>query len=498
MSYKLVIVESPAKCQKIEKFLGAGYKCIASFGHIRELNGLKSIDINNNFKPTFINTESKQSQINKLKSMIRGADEVLLAADDDREGEAIAWHICDLFKLPIQTTKRMIFHEITEPAVKNALQNVTTLNMNIVNAQLSRQILDILVGYKVSPILWNQISQNKNKLSAGRCQTPALRIVYDNHKEIETSPGKKVYKTTGYFTKSNLPFVLNYDYDNEDIINEFLEESVNHEHIYNCGKEKNTTKQPPTPFTTSSLQQMANNELRLSPKDTMKSCQILYEGGFITYMRTDSKTYSEEFVNNAKKYINDTYGEEYPNKNIYDLCRKDAVEEKSKSKSKSKKEKEKKDNNAQEAHEAIRPTSVSVLEPEITQTITPKEVKLYKLIRRNTLESCIEAAKYLSITATITSPQEHIYKYSTEQVVFPGWKIVNGYEVENKDFRYLQTLKNNSELDYNKITCKVTIKDLKSHYTEAKLVQLLEQKGIGRPSTFSSLIEKIQERGYII
>ncbi len=252
MTYTLLIVESPAKCKKIESYLGDGYKCVASFGHLRELKGLDSININSNFKPTFIQSESKNKQIGVLRKMISEAKEVLLASDDDREGEAIAWHICDLFKLPLKTTKRIIFHEITESAVKKAVANPILVNMNTVNAQLARQILDLLVGYKLSPILWKNISKyTKTGLSAGRCQTPALRIIYENQKEIEGSPGTKVYNTTGYFTSKNIPFVLDYNHENEETIESFLEESLNHDHIYQCSELRNTTKQPPNPFTTS-------------------------------------------------------------------------------------------------------------------------------------------------------------------------------------------------------------------------------------------------------
>jgi len=190
MSYTLVIVESPAKCPKIEKFLGSGYKCIASFGHIRELNGLKSIDVENNFKPTFQSIDTKRPQITKMRKMISHASDILLAADDDREGEAIAWHICQEFNLPVETTKRSIFHEVTESAIKKAVKETTILNMDIVHAQKARQVLDLLVGYKISPILWEKITYKKKEgLSAGRCQTPALRLVYENQKDIDASPG---------------------------------------------------------------------------------------------------------------------------------------------------------------------------------------------------------------------------------------------------------------------------------------------------------------------
>ena len=502
MSYALLIVESPAKCSKIENYLGSGYKCVASFGHLRELNSLEAIDIKNNFKPTFVESESKLKQISKIRSLITKASEVLLASDDDREGEAIAWHICQIFGLPVKTTKRIIFHEITETALKNAVKNPTLINMDVVNAQIARQILDILVGYKLSPLLWKNIAKNtKTGLSAGRCQTPALRIVYENQKEIDASPGSKVYNTVGYFTSKNLPFALNFNHEGEEAITAFLEESVNHDHIYTCGKPRNTTKQPPAPFTTSGIQQMASNEMHISPKETMQICQKLYEAGHITYMRTDSNTYGEDFIKIASAFITSEYGKEYVNEKIEDLSlRADADADAKDKKTKSKKEKGKEENKpqAQEAHEAIRPTNIKLKTLNAADDFTSKELKMYLLIRRNTLESCMTPATYKGITAIVSSPVKEIeYRFSTEQVIFPGWKIVDGYDKLNNDYVYLQTLKSENKIEYKKITAKVTMKNIKSHYTEARLVQLLEQHGIGRPSTFSSLIDKIQERGYV-
>ena len=477
----LVIVESPAKCKKIEGFLGPGYKCVASYGHITTLESLKDVDVENHFKPTFKMIESKKQNINRLEGLVKNSDEVVLATDDDREGEAIAWHICQLFKLPVKTTKRIIFHEITKTAIQKAMSKPTIINMNIVYAQQARQILDIIVGFKISPSLWNHITRkSKSGLSAGRCQTPALRIIYENQKEIDKSPGKMVYTTTGYFTQNNLPFVLTQQYTDKEKMENFLEESVDFKHIYSCGKVRNTTKNPPKPFTTSRIQQTANTELRISPKETMSLCQKLYEGGFITYMRTDSEIYSKEFLGLAKEYVERKWSEEYVRPDLETMG-----EKKTKGK--------KKDDNAQEAHEAIRPTDIN--RTEIPEEFSGKERKMYALIWRNTVESCMAPAKYNAITASISAPEENEYRYSSEQVVFPGWKAVNGYDKENPTYSYLKSLK--SIDTYKKIVCKVTLKELKQHYTEAKLVQILEEKGIGRPSTFASLVEKIQERGYV-
>jgi len=499
---KLLICESPAKTKKIAGYAGAGYKCVASFGHIRQIeNGLKSIDYDNNFTVTFCAIPSKSKYISQLRRSIKDADEVILATDDDREGEAIAWHICKMFNLDLKTTKRIIFHEITKPAIQNAIKNATIVNMNTVNAQLARQVLDLLVGYTISPILWKHITRkSETSLSAGRCQTPALRLVYDQQQEINKSPGRKVYNTEGKFLGEN--YTLNHNHTNEEEIGDFLEESADFEHKYNVSKPKNSTKMSPKPFTTSTLQQKASNEFGYSPKITMRLAQTLYEGGHITYMRTDSVKYCKEFTDNASKFITNKYGKDYVSPFINGITIGQEVEEKKKKKKKSPKKgcssKKKKENNAQEAHESIRPTKVDVVKLLEKGKITSKEAKLYYLIWRNTVESCMAPAKYLSITAKITSPENHLYKHSEEQVVFPGWKAVDGYEETNDIYDKLLKIKKDLIVEYEVINSKVTLKDLKKNYTEARLVQMLEKKGIGRPSTFSSLISKIQERTYVI
>lgn len=485
MSYIAVLVESPAKCASIEKYLGSGYKCMATFGHIRSLEHLNHVDIANNFKPTFSEVAAKAVQISKLRAFINGASEVLIASDDDREGEAIAWHICDMFGLPIDTTKRIVFHEITKPALERAVITPTRVNTQLVMAQQARQILDLLVGFKISPVLWNKVSyKTKTGLSAGRCQTPALKIIYENQKEIEASPGRKVYNTTGYFTQLNLPFQLEHNHDNEDDMYNFLEESASHEHKYECGNIRKTTKNQPLPYTTSTLQQAASNELHLSPKATMEACQKLYEAGLITYMRTDSTTYSAEFLGTARTHITSNYGSEYVRADL-DTLSEGANKGANKGAEVS---------TAQEAHEAIRPTQIE--RTVAGEDVGSREARVYALIWRNTVESCMAHAKYDAVTAIISAPNDYLYKYLTEQVVFPGWKAVVGVEVHNEAYHMLLALKN-QVLQYKKITSKVTMKDTKSHLTEARLVQMLEQHGIGRPSTFSSLVDKVQERGYV-
>ena len=512
MSHTLVIVESPAKCKKIEQYLGPGYRCIASFGHIRTLHGLDSIDVSKDFHPTYTALESKKQQIAKLRQAIKSAQNVLLAADDDREGEAIAWHICKTFSLPVNTTKRIIFHEVTQTALQRAVKNATTINMNTVYAQQARQVLDLLVGYTISPILWNNITKKtKSSLSAGRCQTPALRLVYDNQKEIDAAPGDKVYQTTGYFTNKNLPFQLTTQYSTEIEMSSFLEDTVNHEHVYQCGKPRKVTKQPPEPFTTSTLQQKASNELRFSPKQTMSICQALYEAGYITYMRTDSKTYSKEFVDAVKKYVDaqpkyakfihpevdrlTTRGEASSPTNPTKPAKQTNKTKPAKQTKQQQSQKANPDSHAQEAHEAIRPTDITKI---AAKDMDSQQQRMYAMIWRNTLESCMAPSQHQGVTATISAPiiemqthtstqktpaqktptqkTKHEYRYSTEITIFPGWKVVNGYEEDDSLFTYLQTIKANTVVPYKKITSQVSMKNLKSHYTEARLVQLLEKQ----------------------
>jgi DNA topoisomerase-1 len=477
----LVIVESPAKCKKIEEYLGPGYKCIATYGHLREIVSLNNIDITNNFTPTYtiIDNAIKRKQIEKIRKEIKNASNVILSSDLDREGEMIAFSIIELFKLPLNTP-RITFNEITETAIQYAIKNPKTIDMDLVQAQKARQILDLLVGFKVSPMLWKCISAPKGKefaLSAGRCQTPALRLVYDNEVDIKQHGEIKVYNTTGYFTKSNIAFELTRQYKSEDEIREFLTGSVDFSHIYKCSQPIKNVKKPPEPFTTSRIQQAASNELHYSPKETMRICQQLYESGYITYMRTDSQTYSDDFLNYVKAYITSTYtdGDKY----VGDMLKTAEIRPEE-----------------IRPHEAIRPTDISL--NELLETIDSKQRRLYKLIWNNTLESCMKPATYLNVTASISSFQNNTFTYTSELIDFPGWKIVaNKYSTENKEFQYLQTIKQNSCVPYKKMCSRVTIKGLKLRYTEARLVQLLEEKGIGRPSTFSSLIDKIQERGYV-
>ena len=521
LSSSLVIVESPAKCKKIESYLGSGYKVMATYGHIRHIPDLKSIDIDNNFTISYetIQDTLKAKQIERLRSEIIKVDEVIIATDDDREGEAIAWHICDLFNLSVTNTKRIIFHEITESAIQSAIKNPTRINMNIVNAQQSRQVLDMIVGFKITPFLWKFVSSNKtNSLSAGRCQTPALRLVYDNYMEMQNAPGKLVYIVTGCFTNMNLLFELNTQFYAPDVVLHFLTHCKTANFSCSTTSPKKVIKKAPEPLTTSGLQQLASNELQLSPKDTMRYAQQLYEGGYITYMRTDSKKYSNEFVDQVKQYIETTYDATYISQNIdslivglkhelkHELKHDIKVEEQDnpgKPIKKVKKTLVKKveTNLAQEAHEAIRPVLVTTKILNDAE-LHAKAVKLYALIWRRTLESCMPSAQFNSITAKISIEPAYNnseFCYKAEQIGFPGWQVVEAkYEQMSKEYQYFSNLKKETIMQPKKIESKFTMHELVSHYSEARLIQLLEEKGIGRPSTFATLLDKIQERGYVV
>ena len=521
----LVIVESPAKCQKIETYLGKDkYQCLASFGHIREIaDGLKSIDVDNEFAMKFAIMSSKQAQVAKLRAAIAESAEVILATDDDREGEAIAWHLCQVFHLSVVTTKRIVFHEVTEPALKAAIAAPRTIDMSLVLAQQARQVLDLIVGYKISPVLWTYVAHTN--LSAGRCQTPALRLIYENYKEIEASTATMVYTVSGIFTKLHLTFHLSREIEStststsipcdggssaDDTLERFIRETAaapDSGFRPSVGAPKKLTKAPPMPYSTSTLQQAASNELHLSPKDTMSVAQKLYEQGYITYMRTDSRVYSAEFISKANEYILKRFA-------AVDTAEADLIGNISVGK---KTGLAAAAPAAAAAHEAIRPTDIS--RTLLPQSCHPREHRLYSMIHRNTLESLMAPAICQTITMAISSPVAVVsaassepmpceYRYTAEQVIKPGWKLVaGGFDKEAKEYLYFASLTSSSSssssrdcsatMPFKRIMTKCSLRNSKSHYTESGLVQLLEKMGIGRPSTFSSLVDKIQERGYV-
>ena len=484
----LIIVESPAKCKKIESYLGSGYKCIASCGHFRKLTSLKQIDIQNNTLSLKYDISSeKERNIKLMKSAISKADHILLATDDDREGESIAWHICDHFGLPI-TTERIIFHEITKTAILKAVSHTGQINMNMVRSQQSRQVLDLFVGYKISPCLWSHVSRKQN-LSAGRCQTPALKLIYDNQQKIDNQVYDKTYTICGLFTSKNISFQCRHSFTTCDDIRSFMEESKTFQHTLSVGNTKQVKKLPPVPFITSTLQQHASSQHQYSPKDTMSMCQKLYEGGYITYMRTDCAKYSKDFVEDSIKFIDNEYGARYKRESLSAIVLNDDTN----TSTNDKKNKQKDSNSlAQEAHEAIRPTNISTLI--LPESYSTKERKMYVIIRNRTLMTLMANAHYETCTCKITAPMDICYSQSFQNRVFDGWQIIEKTDVESY-FHYIKTIL--PELVMNKIHAKETILNLQNHLNEAQLVQMLEKRGIGRPSTFSSIIDKIQTRGYV-
>jgi len=502
----LLIVESPAKCSTIAKYLGPGYRCIATMGHMRYLDGLDSIDLKNNYKIKFTVMESKKNQIKKIQSEIQLSAKVVVATDDDREGESIAWHICELFHLPIDKTERIVFHEITKDALEYAVKHPMRINMNIVHSAHARQILDLLIGYKISPLLWKHISSDGSTLSAGRCQTPALRIVYDNELERlerleklnenttknreNTNSHSSFYSVTGYFTKYNIPFSLTSSFETQNMnrIEDFLKTSI-HENTQFIFKRVSQTPsthvtKAPEPFTTSRLQQVASNEFAFSPSETMEICQNLYERGYITYIRTTGKNYSADFINgHIAPFIQEKWGPEYASEST-DCIEKDTAS----------------------AHEAIRPTDI--MRFALTGDYHAREQKIYKLIWRNTVESCMSDYTFSSLDVAVETNIAmdsgfYAFSYTCHKPIFYGWKTVQGFTLEQQQghsvMDYLLNMRNISEISCNKIETKVVFSSsiLLSHYTEARLIQSLEEKEIGRPSTFSAIIEKIKERDYV-
>jgi DNA topoisomerase-1 len=489
----LIIVESPSKCKKIEGYLGKDYKCIASKGHIRNIQGLKSINTRTDFEPTFSIIEEKTNHVEHMRKIIDlfQKDNIILASDDDREGEAIAWHICQIFDLPIETTKRIIFHEITESAIKIAIENPILINMNIVHAQHARQILDIIVGYKISPYLWKYISNNDSSLSAGRCQTPALRLVYDNEKEKLDNTNIQYYKTSAVFLSKNINFQLNREFTDSEEVLQFLEKSKNYNYKMSIGNKKEMIKSPPKPFSTSRLLQTSSNILHLSPKYTMDICQKLYQNGDITYMRTDSMKYSIGFINNAKKYIESLQTKwSHGNSTVLNyIGNLDTLTNKD-------------DSNP---HEAIRPTDIQKRHLNSGDNTIDS---VYKMIWTNTMESCMADAKYNTHEIRISAPDETYYSHQLEIPVFIGWKIItqeNKKTTETDEQNdsngllfYFQSIeKTNYPIIYNWIESKVANRSKHNYYTEASLIHQLEELGIGRPSTFATIVETIKDRGYV-
>ena len=471
MSKNLVIVESPAKAKTIEKYLGKDFKVSSCYGHIRDLaKDDKSIDKENGFKPTYIPSPDKKKVIKELKNLRKNSEKVYIATDNDREGEAIAWHLKEILDLDDNEYERIIFREITKNAILKSLENPTKIDMNLVNAQQARRVLDRLVGFEISPILWKKI---KRGLSAGRVQSVAVKFVVDRENEINNFEAKSSFKTTANFMSvSDESFTAELDkrFETIDEARKFLKDCTNKDFIVSKVEKKPSKRSPSAPFTTSTLQQEASRKIGFSPSLTMSTAQRLYEAGHITYMRTDSVNLSDEALESAQKIINDNFGEKYHNKRVY------------KTKSKS----------AQEAHEAIRPTNLGNDNAGKSDT----EKKLYNLIWRRTLASQMAESIFERTIAKIQSVNNTEFKATGEVLIFDGFlKLYNEIDDSSK---LLPKLEEKSVLKTVKILSKEIFTKHPPRYSEASLIKKMEDSGIGRPSTFAETVRKIKEREYVV
>lgn len=487
----LIIVESPAKCKKIESILGKNYKCIASFGHITELNELELIDFNNFEDNKYKIIKTKQKYINNLKNNIINTiklnGNIIIATDNDREGEAIGYHICKLFNLSIENTERIIFNEITKPSILNSINNPTKLNLDIIHSQQSRQILDLCVGFKISPILWKYVNY---KSSAGRCQTPTLKLIKEQENTVKEYFKKPefLWKIIGNFGKYNWLFNLNNYNDilkeKNNIIN-FLELCKDFNFICKKNDEKHENRYPPLPLITSTLQQKSNQIFGFTSKTTMKIAQDLYEKGLITYMRTDSTSMSMEFIKKCEKYINNNYGNDFVSSNFNDR-------NKNKSKQKS-----------QEAHECIRVTDPNVYTIENDEN----HKKIYKLIWKISLQTIMKPSIYKKNTLDINSPIENIYFNKHFYLNhFKGFEIIDfnndNHETNLQQYNYINHFvfnSNNNEVNINNnnIECNNCISKYPKLLNESDVIKNIEKLNIGRPSTFSTIVQNIESKGFV-
>ncbi len=477
MSKNLVIVESPAKAKTIEKFLGNDYTVRSSFGHVRDLvkKGL-GIDIEKGFEPEYEVSADKKKVVAELSREAKSAEVVWLASDEDREGEAIAWHLTQVLNLPVENTRRIVFHEITKSAILNAIEHPRTVDMNLVNAQQARRVLDRLVGFELSPLLWRKV---RPSLSGGRVQSVTVRLLVEREREIigfETSP---YFRVTAEFTAEGVAFgaELNKRFETADAARAFLEGCVGAEYVVNAVERKPGSKSPAPPFTTSTLQQEAGRKFGMSVAQTMSTAQKLYEHGLITYMRTDSVNLSAQALAAAKKEIVEAFGEKYSHVRNF------------KTKSKG----------AQEAHEAIRPSYMERAEIEGT----PAEKKLYDLIRKRTLASQMAAAEIerTTVNINISTRSEH-FTATGEVVLFDGFlklytESTDDDAAEREDAK-LPKLTQGELLEARSVTATQRFTQSPPRYSEATLVKRLEELGIGRPSTYAPTISTIINRGYVV
>ena len=493
MTDKLIIVESPAKANTIKKFLGGKTKVVASMGHIRDLPKSKlGVDVENNFEPEYINIRGKGDLIKSLKKEAASAKQVYLATDPDREGEAIAWHLAHILGIDENSICRITFNEITKDAVQNAVKNPRSIDMNLTDAQQARRVLDRIVGYKMSPVLWKKV---KRGLSAGRVQSVAVKLIVDREEEIEKFIPEEYWNIYAILsdkkTKKKFEAKLygkdgkKLDLHSESEVKKILLEIKNADYIVKDIKKSEKKKNPAPPFTTSTLQQEASRKLGFSLKKTMSFAQGLYEGvnvpekgtvGLITYMRTDSTRISEEARVAAKKYIEGTYGNKYYENRYY---------------------KAKAD--SQDAHEAIRPTYIE-LEPEkIKNSLTSEQYKLYKLIYNRFIASQMATAVYDTVSVEIEA-NNYNFKANGQTLKFDGFMKLYVESVDNDkedEFTKIPELGVNEKVKKEAINTKQSFTEPPPRYTEASLVKALEEKGIGRPSTYSPTITTVLERRYI-
>lgn len=468
MANNLVIVESPAKAKTIEKYLGKDYSVKSSFGHIRDLpkKGL-NIDIEHDFAPTYEISPDKLKVVSELKKAAKG-NTVWLASDEDREGEAIAWHLCVALGLDPKKTKRIVFHEITKPAIESAIKGPRVVDEKLVDAQTARRVLDRLVGYELSPILWKKV---KTGLSAGRVQSVAVRLILEREREIAQFKQVGEYKVTAEFGagSKSLPAELTARLKNEDGAQKFLQDCSKANFVISSMDKKPGTRNPSAPFTTSTMQQEAARKLGYSVRQTMRLAQTLYENGHITYMRTDSTNLSNTAMGAMSGYIKQNYGEKYYVSRQYKT----------------------KVAGAQEAHEAIRPTNVATTKVGATK----QEQSLYRLIWQRAMASQMAAAQIERTEALISiSTRKEQFLAKGEILTFDGFFKV--YDGGQKDI-ILPDVAQGDKLEAKQIIATETFTKPKSRYSEASLVKKLEELGIGRPSTYAPTISTIQDRGYI-
>ena len=483
MAKHLLIVESPAKAKTIEKILGSDFEVKSCYGHIRDLEKEDmGLDIKNGYKPKYIISEDKQKVVKELKSLAKKSDDVWLATDEDREGEAISWHLCEVLGLDPYTTKRIVFHEITKPAIEKAVANPRFVNMDLVNAQQARRILDRIVGFELSPVLWRKMSM-RNNLSAGRVQSVAVRIIVERERDITRFKVSSSFKVEAFFSSDDInKKKVIFKADGPDKINDasgansYLEKCIGATYTVKDIQVKPGKKTPSAPFTTSTLQQEASRKLGYSVSKTMLLAQKLYENGHITYMRTDSVNLSETAIDATRAAIIGQYGEKYHQQRIF------------KTKSES----------AQEAHEAIRPTDMNIDKAGDADTS-----RLYELIWKRTMACQMADAQLERTIAKIgVSTQPDMLTATGEVMRFDGFLKVysegrDEEDGEDENEGMLPPLIVGQKLDFQRMLATERFTRPQPRYTEASLVKKLEELGIGRPSTYAPTISTIQQRGYV-